>query len=296
MMKSPPLRKTIRRLIIAVLFGVLAVAGIAIYAGQRLVAPVPRVIGPPPADLGGTTVHFPSKSGSTIAGWLTEKPDATAAVLLLHAVHANRRSMADRARFLTKVGCHTLCIDFQAHGESPGRHITMGYLESLDAQAGVAFLRQRYPGLPVAVIGTSLGGAAAVMANYANPPDAIIIESVFADIRTAIDNRMSMRFGKPGTLLSPLLTCQIRPLLGIDADDLSPLNAIAHIRQPVLILYGSIDRHAKPSESKALFAAARGPKEIHEFPGAAHVDLYHFSPADYEKYVTAFLTQHLRPH
>jgi alpha-beta hydrolase superfamily lysophospholipase len=41
--------------------------------------------------------------------------------------------MADRARFLRDTGYHTLSIDVQAHGESPGKNITMGHFESMDA-------------------------------------------------------------------------------------------------------------------------------------------------------------------
>ncbi len=106
--------------------------------------------------------------------------------------------MAARARFLHDRGYHTLCIDFQAHGESPGAHITMGHLESMDAAAGVAYLREHYPALPVAVIGTSLGGASALMADYREPPDALVVESVFADAVTATANRLDMRFGPIG--------------------------------------------------------------------------------------------------
>lgn len=49
--------------------------------------------------------------------------------------------MLDRARFLSAAGFAVLLFDFQAHGESPGEHITFGYLESRDAQAAVEFLR-----------------------------------------------------------------------------------------------------------------------------------------------------------
>jgi len=62
----------------------------------------------------------------------------------------------------------------------------------------------------------------------------------------------------------------------------------------VLILYGSVDRHAKPSEARALFAAAQGPKEIREFSGAAHVDLHRFDRTKYEKCVGDFLAKYIQ--
>jgi uncharacterized protein len=203
--------------------------------------------------------------------------------------------MADRARFLHDRGYHTLCIDFQAHGESPGEHITLGYLEAMDAAAGVAFLRGRYPALPVAVVGTSLGGAAALMADYGYPPEAMVVEAVFADVETAVGNRLEMRFGRLGSMLSPLLTWQIRPMLGIDVAALSPTRAAGKVTQPVFVLFGAEDRHARPAEAKAIYEAIGGPKEIWEVDGAAHVDLHRFAGAEYEKRVGRFLARHLNP-
>jgi pimeloyl-ACP methyl ester carboxylesterase len=269
------------------------VLGTSYYIGQQLMAPVPRIIGEPPDFLGGQTVEFQSKLGSAIVGWLSHSERAKGCVLLLHAIRSDRRGMADRASFLLDAGYHTLCIDFQAHGESPGEHITMGYLEAMDAAAGVEFLRSRFSGLPVAVLGTSLGGASALMADYIEPPEALIVESVFSDVEAGIGNRLEIRLGRVGRLLTPLLIWQIRPTLGIDAATLSPVHAAAEVRQPVLVIYGSKDRHARPSEAKAIYAALQGRKEIWEIAGAAHVDLCRFAGAEYEKRVIQFIDAQL---
>jgi fermentation-respiration switch protein FrsA (DUF1100 family) len=202
--------------------------------------------------------------------------------------------MTDRARFLHDKGYHTLCIDLQAHGESAGEHITLGYLEAMDAAAGVAYLRRRYESLPVAVVGTSLGGAAALMAEYERPPEAMVVEAVFSDVETGVANRLEMRFGCPGRLLSPLLTWQIRPRLGINAKALSPARAAEKVVQPVFVLHGAEDKHARPAEAQAIHAAVRGPKKIWEIPGAAHVDLHRFAGAEYEKRVGEFIATYLR--
>ena len=286
-------RKWFKRLLVLGSVCVLAGIGFSIYVGHQLVAPVPRIIGPPPESIGGVTVRFPSRSGSTVVGWLTEGQSADGCILLLHAIRADRRSMADRARFLRGEGYHTLCIDFQAHGESPGEHITMGHLESMDAAAGVAFLRERYPGLPVAVVGTSLGGASALMADYAEPPEALVVEAVFSDAETAIGNRLEMRFGRLGLLLTPLLSWQIRPLLGIDPETLSTVPAAAKVEEPVFVLYGTEDQHARPSEALAIYAALKGPKEIWAVAGAAHVDLHRFAGEEYQERVGRFIARHL---
>ena len=290
---KPTGKRWLRRFIVlGVLSGFVGIS-FALNVSRQLIAPVPRDIGAPPESLGGNTVHFPSRSGSNIAGWLTESLNPKGSILLLHGIRADRRSMTDRARFLRDKGYHTLCIDFQAHGESPGEYITIGHLEAMDVAAGVSYLRERFSSLPVAVIGTSLGGAAALMADYESPPEALVVEAVFADVETGIANRLEMHFGSFGRNLSPLLTWQIDYFLGIDSTTISPVLAAARIEEPIFVLYGSEDRRARPEEAQAIFNASRGPKEIWAINGAAHVDFYRFAGKEYEREVGRFLEKHL---
>jgi uncharacterized protein len=286
-------RVWIKRFLVVASVGFIGCITSSVYVGYQLLAPVPRTIGAAPESLGGKTVEFPSRSGGTIVGWLTESHGSEGCVLLLHAIRADRRSMVDRARFLRDEGYDTLCIDFQAHGESLGGRITMGHLESMDAAAGVAFLRERFPNLPVAVIGTSLGGAAALMADYEDPPEALVVEAVFSDAETAIGNRFEMRLGRYGKFFTPLLTWQIQPILGIAPSTLSPVRASASVAEPVLVIQGENDRHAKPSEAAAIYTALKGQKELWVIPGAAHVDLHRFAANAYEERVVRFLKTHL---
>ena len=99
-------------------------------AGTVLVAPVHQSVGDPPGDLATRVVQFQSQSGATIHGWFIPGKKGAGAIVLMHGVRANRLSMLDRARFLSRAGFSVLLFDFQAHGESSGDHITFGFLES----------------------------------------------------------------------------------------------------------------------------------------------------------------------
>ena len=89
-------------------------------------------------------------------------------MLLLHGIHADRRAMLGRARFLHYFGYSVLLIDLHAHGESAGEAITFGVAEADDARAALCYLRERLPQEPVALLGASLGGAALLL-QLANP-------------------------------------------------------------------------------------------------------------------------------
>jgi fermentation-respiration switch protein FrsA (DUF1100 family) len=212
----------------------------------------------------------------------------------MHGVRANRLTVLNRVSFLHAAGYSVLLFDFQAHGETVGRHITYGYLESRDAAAAVAFVHQKDPAAKTAVLGVSMGGAAALLASPPLPVNALIVESVYPTITQAIEDRLIVRLGPWGRFGAPLLSWQLKPRLGIGVEDLCPIRSAAKITVPKFFLAGGADRLTTAEESQALFDAAAGPKQLWIVPGAGHQDLHAFAPAEYERRVRAFLAESLR--
>ena len=263
-------------------------------AGSALSQPVNQPIGNLPGDLVGSSVQFPSGSGATIYGWFMPGKKGGGAIILMHGVRANRLSMLDRARFLSHAGYSVLLFDFQAHGESAGKHITFGYLESMDAQAAVKFLRSNAPDEKIGVIGVSLGGASALLAYPPLDVNALVLEMVYPTIDRAISNRLTMRLGRWTSHLTPLLSWQFKPRLGIDAEALRPIDRIGRISSPKLLIAGAEDQHTTIEESRLLFDAASEPKELWIVNGAKHVDLYSVAKKEYEQRVAGFFGKHVR--
>ena len=94
-------------------------------------------------------------------------------------------------------------------------------------------------------------------------------------------------------MLAPLLLLQLKPRLGVGADELRPVESIRQLRCPVLILSGTADRHTTEAQTRALFAAANEPKELWLVPGASHDDLFRFDETAYAAHVLGFLDRHL---
>ena len=265
-------------------------------AGEELTAPASRNVGPPPASLPGSRpVVFQSGSGSIIAAWYAPGNPRQGTVVLAHPVRADRRSMLSRAEFLQRAGYAVLLYDAQAHGESPGDRISFGFLEARDAAAAVAFAAEQDPGAPVAFIGVSLGGAAALLGEKPLPVSALVLEAVYPTIREAIANRLSLRLGEPGRFLVPFLLWQLPMRHGISEADLEPRRGIKAAAAPVLLLAGEKDERTTLSQSQALFDAAPEPKAIWVIPGASHRDFHGFAGPAYEKKVLAFLADALQP-
>jgi len=285
--------RALRALSFATLALAISSAAAVVWLGGLLAEPQLQPVGAPPAELGCAVVAFPSASGSRIRGWLCPAAAHRGSVLLLPGVRANRLSMVERARFLHRAGYTVLLIDFQGTGESPGDHITFGWLESRDARAAVDFLRTARPGEPVAVIGSSLGGAASVLADPPLPIDALVLEAVYPTIERATENRLSLRFGPAGRLAAPLLLVQFPFRLGVGTGALHPVDRIGSLRIPLLIISGSEDRHTTREDTLLLYGKAQPPKFLWLVPGAAHVDLHKFAGAEYERRVLTFLTRAL---
>ena len=278
--------------------GCIAATGLAIAVGTtwwisgQLIAAAPRSIGPSPSDFRAEAIEIPSDSGSRLSGWYVRGDVNKGTVVLLHAIRACRLQMVDRARLLSRHGYSALLIDLQAHGESPGEYITAGHLERLDVEAAVRFARKYKPEQPVAVIGVSLGGAATLLASPLNV-DAVILESVYPTIGEAIDNRVRMRLGSLSPIATRLLLWQLKPRLGISPTQLRPIDHIADIGCPVLIMGGKQDKHTLPTETTRFYQAALEPKQLALIDGAAHVDLYRFNCQLYSDLVLGFLKTHL---
>jgi fermentation-respiration switch protein FrsA (DUF1100 family) len=281
--------------------GWLALAGLALACGagavwavgSKLAAPVPRAIGPPPPELSAESVEFASGSGSFLRGWLVRGAPGRGVVVLAHAVRGSRLDMLPRAAFLTRAGHSVLLFDQQAHGESPGRFISFGWLEAHDAAAAVGFAAERLPGESIGYLGVSQGGAAALLSPAPLPVSALVLEAVYPTLAEAVAARLRIRLGALGPPLAPLLLLQLRPRLGVSADVLRPIEGIRAVRAPILLIAGGRDAHTPLAESERLFGAAPGPKELWVLPEAAHRDFHRVAGAVYEERILDFFAAHL---
>jgi pimeloyl-ACP methyl ester carboxylesterase len=275
-------------LLVLVVLGLLAswLAGSIMTAGHRSRVAV--------AMLPSHDVRLVTHDGVTIAATFTPgRGDRAPSVLLLHGVGASRQATARNATWLASLGYATLTIDFRGHGQSDLATRTFGLNEALDAQTAFNWLKRRQGGAPVAVIGISLGGAASLIGKDGPlRADALILQAVYPDIRHAIKNRIASRTSTGiGYLLEPLLSFQAPLRFGAWPSRLSPLNALRRYHGPVLVIGGEEDQSTPPGESRAMFAAVQGPKELWLVPSGDHAEICDLADAAYRTHVRTFLAE-----
>ncbi|PCK08213.1 MAG: alpha/beta hydrolase [Alteromonadaceae bacterium] len=259
----------------------------------RLVAPVRSDVTIPETSLPVKLFTTSSQSGASLAGWHIDANTEQGVVVLLHGVRASRTSMFQRAQMLYESGYSSVLIDFQAHGESTGDRMTIGYLEKYDVLAAIEYATTHHVNEPVAVIGMSLGGASTLLAAPQNI-DALIIESAYPDIRAAVHNRVKAKLGFLSWIPAEILLAQLKPRLGFNISELSAIENIDALNCPIFIISGSDDMHTTETETRQIYSRANEPKQLWIVKGAAHEDIYKKTPTQYKERVLGFLYRHMK--
>jgi len=280
------------RVLIALGVAVLVVGATSWTLGYQMLRAVNHPVSLP-ADFPAKIVSLPGQDHA-VTGWWLDQGGGSPVVLLLHSIRADRSSMLSRARLLVGNGFSVLLIDLQAHGETPGTTITLGWRESADVRAALDWLKHNTPSRRIGAIGCSLGGAALLLGSQPSGFDAVVLEAVYPRITQAVENRIRIRLGPLAPVLAPLLLVQLQPRLHVSPIDLEPIRSIGRLGSPVLVVAGSRDQHTTLAESKEFFSAAAQPKQLWIVDGASHQDFLAFDTEGYKSHVIRFLLEHLR--
>jgi pimeloyl-ACP methyl ester carboxylesterase len=275
-------------ILLAITFAGAWIAGTLLSRPHSSVVPAPA----PP----GRVVRLVASDGVPIAAsyWPGARPGGPA-VLLLHGINNTRDRLRAQALWLHGLGYAVLAIDFRGHGESGSAARSFGLNEARDAAAALAFLRRGAPARKVGLIGISLGGAAALLGDDGPlPVQAMVLHAVYPNLRTAIVNRIARVTGRPLACLGePLLSFQSWPRYGVAPGRIAPIEGLRRFRGPVLIVGGTADRDTTLADTRAMYAAAPGPKQLWLVDGADHVATSILWSDEYRRRVGAFFARGL---
>lgn len=273
---------------------------VSLAGSARLVRPgrrefVPWEGGPAtPADLGLSyeDVVLTTRDEITLDGWfIPSGVETDAAVIVMHGFTGHR--LGELAAFVPwlQPRYNVLQFDFRGHGTSGEAPITLGAREVDDVSAAVAYLRRR--GLTrIALLGLSMGAAAAILAAPDLPVAAVVADAPFADLRNPIANRMRAE----GYPLARLGSWVIVASASIRARALlpAPIRRVAAVApRGLLIISPRNDELIDHSQRLALYEAAHEPKELYVVDGAGHANARWVGGAEYERRVLDFLDRFL---
>lgn len=235
-------------------------------------------------------IEFSGLQGGLVA--LISQTNFQRSVLILHGIYSDKSRHIKHAELYLNQGFNVVLLDLASHGESEGNRIGLGYLEAQDLPHIFACLRGMKSGL-WGIHGISMGGAAALFGFAHIRPDFLVLETVFARMRSAIKNRLVERLGKWSLFLQRPLYLQIRLWLGRTVDELEPIAYAGKVSCPCLVLGGESDVRTPVAETYELYQALAGPAVCEIIASAQHDHLMEQMPDLYASKLCAFLSQHV---
>lgn len=219
-------------------------------------AHVPLAV-PDLADVTRDEMTFQS-DGLTLSGEVFVPAEPKAVAVIIQGSGESRRGnpwYLQVVAALTEAGVAVLLPDKRGSDGSEGDWRTASY-EALarDAQAAMAAISARYPGLPLTLIGMSQGGRIAPLAaDGRNAPDRIV--SLSGGVLPAFDSLVFeeentlVQIGLPrglARLIAPLTAWHLRevrhPVFWAAVGNFDPLDHWQAIDVPALIVFGGLDR------------------------------------------------------
>jgi len=248
-----------------------------------------------PASIAGKveSVRLRTSDGQNLGAWYLEGRGDLPALVVAHGWGGCRSANLEYGLLFASEGYSVLLVTLRAHGDSSGEHVDFGYSARNDVVAAVEYLEQRRPARRIFIFGRSLGAAAVAFAAEAlgNRAAGYVLESVYADLRTAVRNRTKAILPP---LVEPLVYWTMileAPAVDIDFDLTQPAKVLAQMPTdiPVLVLSGAKDLHTVPAEAAAVFDAVRSHGKLVSFPNAGHYDLLTSDPQRYRTILMDFL-------
>jgi uncharacterized protein len=208
--------------------------------------------------LEAAAVSVPTARGKALFGWYIPalSPQAPA-IVVMHGWGANAAMMLPLAPTLHAAGWAVLLLDARCHGRSDDEAFTSMPRFAEDIEAGLVWLRQAAGGPhgALAVLGHSVGGAAALLCATRNPDlCAVVSVSAFAHPHEVMRRFLAEKH-VPYPLLGWLAMQHVQRVIEHRFDDIAPINTLPRLRCPVLIVHGMDDSTVPADDARRLHAA-----------------------------------------
>lgn len=207
--------------------------------------------------------HIPTAGGKRLVGWWVLPPQASErpvpAVLVMHGWGSNAAMMGPVVPPLHAAGFAVLLVDARCHGHSDDETFTSMPRFAEDIASGLAWLRHQ-PNVDtrrLALLGHSVGAAAALLhAAHHDDVRAVVSLSAFAHPAEVMRRFMAEK-RIPHAPLGWYVLRHVQRVIGATFDEIAPLNTLAAVRCPTLLVHGIGDRTVPVEDAHRLLTASR---------------------------------------
>ena len=302
-MKNTTSKRKYRFLLIILLI----VVGLGIYIGFGHIAPY-AIIQPQRISLNEHPGNFHIASDDIsikvepdielIGHWLyAERETPKAIMIFVHGIGGCKEHFIPWASSLARKGMSSIVFDGRAHGESGGIYCTYGFYEKKDISKIVDIIKEKHPDTPIGVWGNSLGGAIALQAlEYDERIDFGIVESTFTQLdQIVFDYKKRLLKGVGIKYLSDYSLSRAGKIARFEPAEVSPIQSVKNIEQPVFIAHGNVDKNVSFSYGKQLYENLKSEEKVFELiEGAGHFDLSQKGGEGYKQKIFEFIENQLQ--
>lgn len=231
---------------------------------------------PAQAGLAYEAVTLTASDGIKLDAWFVPAENARGALLYAHGNGGNISHRIDAIRLFRDMGLSVFIFDYRGYGKSAGKPSEEGTYR--DAEAAWQYLVQQCGIAPARIVmfGESLGGAIAAHLAARHPPGALILASAFTSV--------------------PDMAAELYPWLPVrwlSRYRYDTRSYLQDVHEPVLVLHSREDEIIPYRHGRALYEAAREPRQFLELRGG-HNDLFFANEEVFEREVKKFIWPHLR--
>jgi alpha-beta hydrolase superfamily lysophospholipase len=288
-----------------------------------------QAVGEPALDADG--FHAADGVVLPVRAWLPEGMPVKAAVVALHGFNDYSSFFVSPALYLAENGVASYAYDQRGFGAAPGRGLWAGTgAMAADLKAFARLVRARHPGVPIYLLGASMGGAVVmVAAAEPDPPaaDGVILAAPAVWGRATMPwyQRFVLWVGAhtlpsaeiTGRSLKIMPSDNIEMLRALGADPLvgkatridtlwglvnlmdRALDSAARLTMPTLILYGEKDEIIPRRPTRAMLArlpqAAAERRRVALYPKGYHMLLRDVGGETAWKDIRAWMTAPAKP-
>ncbi len=217
--------------------------------------------------------------------------------VIVHGYHSNPIQMLQIGYlYHHDLQWNILLPDLQAHAQSEGETVGMGWPDRLDVAQWTHVAHEKFQSDTIVVHGISMGAATTMCLSGEDTPDyvrAFIEDCGYTSVWDEFEGELQKQFHLPAFPLLHITSRMNKWQNGWSFTEASPLQQVAKCKKPMLFIHGDADDFVPTSMLRPLFEAKPQPKAMWLAPGSAHAKAYKDHPEEYTRCVMDFLNMHL---
>jgi pimeloyl-ACP methyl ester carboxylesterase len=234
-----------------------------------------------------------TKEGFSLSYWEVDDPNCRGTkgvVVFLHGITDRKESGLNYAKELAELCQKMYLVDMRRHGDSEGKYCTYGYYEKHDVVKLIDKINSEKPGLPITLLGTSMGAAIAIqVAAIDRRVSRVIAVAPFYDLFSIALDHEHRHLGIRNEFLLRSVFRRAERIADFDTAEVSPAKDMNKIHVPILIVHGELDKTVKHQYPERL-AELNDRAELLSIKGAGHVDVLEKGGKAFVEKISEFLS------